>query len=720
MNSQPTDIVADEAIALTRIFERCPNAIVAAAPLGLGKPNHLLNLLYDAVKADPNRSLQLFTALSLARPQPKPGLEARFAQPFIDRHFGADYPDLHYLRDQRAGCLPANVSIHEFYFQSGAWLGNSTAQRHYASINYTHVARDMAARRPTLLVQLVARRGDRLSLSCNPDVTLELLERLAESEQPRPFLVAVVHPDLPFLGNDAEVPMAFADLLVDSTRPGHRLFAVPREPVLPSEHAIGLHAASLVKDGGTLQIGIGALSDAIVHGLEWRQRDPSGFARTIEALSALRSSELAIESGPFERGLYGASEMVMDGFMHLRKAGILRREVYDDLGLQRLMNAGAVGAVADASTLDRFIEAGLVAMPLDRPSLDWLKHFGLVDATVELFDGELRWPDGMRSTADLRDRGGRKLLSEHMCGKRLSGGRYLHGAFWLGTRGLQDWLRTLEGSDFDGLCMTRVSHINQLYGGREALDIAQRHEPRFFNTCMMTTVFGAAVSDGLADGQVVSGVGGQYNFVAMAHEIPNGRGALMLRAVRDHADGPRSNIVWQYPHTTIPRHLRDLVITEYGIADLRGTTDEECVQRMLAVCDARFVDALVDAAKASGKLAPDFVLPEAVRTNTPQGLRDRLKASGALAQLPRWPYGCDFDATELRLIDALKHLKSATASTGGKLRAIVRAMLMRANPGQYAIALRRMQLDSPANASERLLARLLIYALHVTEGAHGT
>ena len=36
---------------------------------------------------------------------------------------------------------------------------------------------------------------------------------------------------------------------------------------------------------------------------------------------------------------------------------------------------------------------------------------------------------------------------------------------------------------------------------------------------MMYTLLGAAVSDGLENGQVVSGVGGQYNFVAMAQEI---------------------------------------------------------------------------------------------------------------------------------------------------------------------------------------------------------
>lgn len=705
------DRVTDIATALERILERCPKAIVAAAPLGLGKPNRMLNAVYRAVRDDSTRSLALYTALSLARPQPKPGLEARFAQPFIDRHFGADYPDLDYVLDLRAGRAPKNVSVHEFYFQSGAWLGNEQAQRHYASINYTHVARDMAARQPSLLLQMVARRGDRLSLSCNPDVTQELLDRMARAGQPRPYVVAVVHPDLPFLGNDAEVGLDFADLLVEDSSDRHRLFALPREPVLPSEHAIGLHAASLVKDGGTLQIGIGALSDAIVHALLWRDRDAGAFDRSVRALTVQRSERLPYETARFERGLYGASEMVMDGFMHLRKAGILRRHVFDDLGLQRVLNSGAVRETADASTIDRFIEGGLITMQLDRPSLAWLQRFGLVDAGVSLVDGELRWPDGMRSGADLSDRGARRMLIEHVDGKRLRGGRYLHGAFWLGTRLLQDWLGSLSGDDYDGLCMTRVAHINQLYGGRESLDIAQRHEPRFFNTCMMATVFGAAVSDGLADGQLVSGVGGQYNFVAMAHEIPGGRSALTMRAVRDNAHGPASNIVWNYGHITIPRHLRDLVITEYGIAELRGATDEECIQRMLAICDARFVDELLTKAKAAGKLARDYVLPDAVRANTPQGLHDRLRAAGALPHLPKWPFGSDFDDTELQLIPALKQLKAQTASRGGRIATIAKAVLGARRRAEHEPLLARMGLAQPANLEERVLAKLLTSAL---------
>src|SRR3546814_8194448 len=130
------------------------------------------------------------------------------------------------------------------------------------------------------------------------------------------------------------------------------------------------------------------------------------------------------------------------------------------------------------------------------------------------------------------------------------------------------------------------------------LERAQRRESRFFNTCMMATALGAAVSDGLDDGRVVSGVGGQYNFVAMAHALPDARSVLLLRATREAGDGAGSNIRWNYGHCTIPRHLRDTCIDEYGIADLRGKNDEDCVIARSEEHEARHQQALVDSTEA--------------------------------------------------------------------------------------------------------------------------
>ena len=52
------------------ILQRVGSHIVMATPLGLGKPNGLLNALYRRVKADSGLHLKVYTALTLARPAP--------------------------------------------------------------------------------------------------------------------------------------------------------------------------------------------------------------------------------------------------------------------------------------------------------------------------------------------------------------------------------------------------------------------------------------------------------------------------------------------------------------------------------------------------------------------------------------------------------------------------------------------------------------------------
>src|SRR5262249_54981394 len=145
------------------------------------------------------------------------------------------------------------------------------------------------------------------------------------------------------------------------------------------------------------------------------------------------------------------------------------------------------------------------------------------------------------------------------------------------------------------------------------------------NNAMMATLLGGAVSDGLEDGRVVSGVGGQYNFVAQAFALESARSILTLEATRTAGGKVQSNVRWSYGHLTIPRHLRDIIVTEYGIADLRGKSDHEVIAAMLAVADSRFQGELMRQAKDAGKLAREFELPRSARENVPERISRTLK-----------------------------------------------------------------------------------------------
>lgn len=639
----------DTAACAEHLADRLGADLRIAAPLGLGKPHGLLNALYAMTAADPLRSMRLYTALSLTRPRPAPGLEARFLAPFLKRHFGADQVDPQYALDQAGDRLPPNVEVHEFYLQSGALLRSNSAQRSYISQNYTHVARDLVVQDINVLVQLVARRdgpdGVHYSLSCNPDLSLDFLRQVESADQQRPLCVAVVHPDLPYLSGNAEVPEAFFDV---ELRPEQspKLFALPKLPIDLTEYALGLHASTLVKDGGCLQIGIGALSDALVKALLMRQNDNTNWRRALVALDPVGATHATAGwlggLTALQQGLYGASEMVMDGFMHLQRGGVLKRRSWDNLALERASAAGRLNP----------------ATP---------------------------------------------------------GGHYLRGAFFLGSSELYDWLDETEAADPDAIDMCPVSNVNHLYGDHQALATLQRRDARFFNTCMMATLLGAAVSDTLEDGAVVSGVGGQYNFVAMAHELPGGRSVLLLRATRTGHGGIESNIRWNYAQTTIPRHLRDIYVTEYGVADLRGKSDSECVEAMLSISDARFLDALCAEAKAHGKLAADFEIPEAWRRHRPRCLHESLAPLQQKGLLPKFPFGSDFSEVEQRILPALEWLKFNKGNWDGRLR-LLRAVIW---PGEAKAgepeALARMALSAPSTWRARVEQRLLQAALRRQE-----
>ena len=233
-------LLSADAIVQATIDEVGPDLIVGT-PLGIGKPNELLNAFYARAKSDSGINLEIITALSLAPPQGRSLLERRFLGPFTDRHFGEDYPRLSYLDDLNARQLPDNVSVIEFYLQSGALLNNRHSQSHYISTNYTHVARDMLDRGVNVVLQAVAQpRRDtspvRYSLSLNPDVTLELCAKLKASG--RPFVVAgQVLTALPYMGGKAEVDSDFFHFVV-SEPAQHPIFAPPRQPISDVDYAI--------------------------------------------------------------------------------------------------------------------------------------------------------------------------------------------------------------------------------------------------------------------------------------------------------------------------------------------------------------------------------------------------------------------------------------------------------------------------------------------------
>ena len=688
------------------------NRVVLATPLGIGKPNALLNEFYRRAARNPDIQLRIITALSLARPRPKGDLDARFLGPLNERLFG-DYVELDYVTAQRVGRVPANIEINEFYVEAGAWLGVPAVQQHYLSANYTHVVRDLVGMGVNVIAQAIAARpqarGTEFSLSSNPDLTLDLLAHLGrERAAGKPIaIVGSVNRRMPFMTGDAVVPEATFDFLLDHARYEHDPFCTPSLPIGTIDYCIGLNASALVRDGGTLQLGIGELADAVVYALQLRQQRNEQYRAAQAALALGPQSASAAMGGiaSLDRGLYGCSEMFVDGFLDLYRTGVLKRPVYEHELVQRLLDDAVVSERPDAAFLEALANAGVAG--IDAATFDALTGCGLFAHGTRYGPGHIITASGMRINADLSDPTSRSQLAEHALSRILNGGTLLHAGFLLGPRGFYSALRELAESERHRFRMTSVSFTNQLYGTDAALRIAQRRHARFFNTTMIATMLGAAVSDALDTEQVVSGVGGQYNFVAMAHELPEAHSILMLRSTRTRHGRTTSNIVWNYGHTTIPRHLRDVVVTEYGVAELRGRSDRECAIAMLAIADSRFQDDLLAQAQRAGKIEAGYRIPETARQNYPDRLARAIAPLRAAGLFSSFPFGTDLTREEIVLARALRRLEEATFGSWRKLATLAHAAVGRATCATSQPYLERMGLAEPDTFAERLTARLV-------------
>ncbi|MCW1933680.1 acetyl-CoA hydrolase/transferase C-terminal domain-containing protein [Pararhodobacter zhoushanensis] len=589
-----------DADAIVReIIARTGGDIRLALPLGLGKPVTLLNALVQAACDDPGVTLAIFTALTLERPAPGSDVERRFLEPAMDRLFGA-YPEILYARLRREGTLPPNIKVSEFFMLAGRWLGHEAAQQAYISANYTH-ARDVLLRqKPNVLMQLVAEEDGRFSLSSNTDISADLFRFRAQGEADF-ITVFETHPQLPFLqGPGATLRVDEVDLVLDPVQP-FELFSAPRRPLALEDHAIGLHVARLIVDGGTLQIGIGTLGDTVANALLLRDR---GEAAAVQADCPFPVMQDA--GAPFADGLYCVTEMLVAGLMALFEAKAIRREV-----------------------------------------------------------------DGCA----------------------------IHAGFFVETRDFYANLRSLPPERRAKIGMMPVSFTNALYGD-EAQKRAARTDARFVNAAMKVSALGDVMSDSVKDGQVVSGVGGQFNFIEQAFALDGARSIITLAATRISHGKVESNISWALPSVTVPRHMRDIVVTEYGIVDLRDRTDAEVIAALLAITDSRFQADLMAKAKAAGKLPKDYQIPPAHRRNLPQTVADWLVPHRAA--LPDFPFDSDFDAIERVLLPALQELANLSPTLSGKARLLAASLTAAPHP-QEDEAMARMGYKDDRGLTARAL-----------------
>jgi itaconate CoA-transferase len=153
----------------------------------------------------------------------------------------------------------------------------------------------------------------------------------------------------------------------------------------------------------------------------------------------------------------------------------------------------------------------------------------------------------------------------------------------MGDRAFYDWL-----SDNHSVYSLPVDQAN------DPRHIAKNDHVVSVNATLQVDLGGACNSEHMLGNQY-SGSGGQLDFVRGANAS---KGGLSIIACRSTAkDGVVSRIVPQLggPVTT-PRNDVRYIVTEYGVADLRGKTLGERAEALIAIAHPDFRDELTRAA----------------------------------------------------------------------------------------------------------------------------
>jgi len=277
------------------------------------------------------------------------------------------------------------------------------------------------------------------------------------------IVLAEVNDQVPVVFGDTFVHVSKIDKFVESSRPLHEL-GLPK--IGEVELAIGRNCAELVEDGSTLQLGIGAIPDAVLQSLKDKK-------------------DLGIHS-----------EMISDGVVDLFEAGVVNNSAK---GLHR----------------------------------------------------------------------GKMIVT-----------------FLMGSKRLYDF------ADHNPILELRtVDYVNN------PVIVAQNTKLVCINSCLAVDFMGQVVSDSIGIRQF-SGVGGQVDFVRGAAMSLDGKGkaVIAMPSVASKKDGSMvSKITPFIDHgaaVTTSRNDVDYIVTEYGIAELKGKTLKDRARNLIKIAHPDFREEL--------------------------------------------------------------------------------------------------------------------------------
>ncbi len=401
--------------------------------------------------------------------------------------------------------------------------------------------------------------------------------------------------------------------------------------------------------------------------------------------------------------------MFVDSFLNLYDNGIIKRKVYDDYTIQKLLNQKRISAKIVPDTLTALWGFNAITNPLCDKDVTYLKEYGILASDVSLDNNVLK-RGRQRISADLNEALCDPSIEDFL-GTQLVGGNLIHATLMIPPRQMYHRLNGMSLDEKKLFALRDSLFVNTLYG-EERLKRAQRSHGRFINFTLVATLFAAAASETVEHQQVISGIGGQLDLVHMANAMDDARSILLLNATRGQGKRLRSNIVFEYSACSIPRQMRDIIVTEYGIADLQGRSDEECAIAMLKIADSRFQTDLLAQAKKYKKIAPDYILPNVFKDNFPAKVTRLLANFQQDEFFGPFPFGTDLSDEEYQLATALKQFAVDFRDRRTDTLFRTAGNFFSTKPYQFKKHLVRMDLDHPITLAEKFQQAIVLTALN--------
>ena len=292
---------------------------------------------------------QIGSILGGVGPNPRVFASGNFATPYtLLNAVDAVLPEYRLNMLNAHGALPKREGVtYETVFIGPAMRDPNT---HYipARLSLVPLLLKREYRPDVVLIQTSPRHHDTVSLGIECNVVPAAIEAVREHGG---LVIAQANPQMPYTYGDAQIYDSEIDFLIEVDEP---LTTIEPGPLDDTSRAIGELIATRINDGSTLQLGIGAVPDAVVQSLQ----DKKGFRVWTEMFSdgvlGLHKSGSLDDDIPLTASFIFGSRELYDWLDKNKKVRIMRTEVTNNPGnIERQAQMTSVNAALQVDLFDQ-------------------------------------------------------------------------------------------------------------------------------------------------------------------------------------------------------------------------------------------------------------------------------------------------------------------------------------------------------------------------------